>query len=139
MPDTDTQPMNAPSSENPEGEKPPVLSALVKGWKRRCPNCGHSHLFTSYLKVAPTCASCDAELGAVRADDFPPYVTMFLVGHIIVPLILAAEQLYQPDIWVHLAIWPVMAIVLTLTLLPRIKGTIVGLMWHLKIRGDEFQ
>ena len=43
-------------------------------------------LFRSFLKVADTCSVCGEELHHQRADDAPPYFTMFIVGHIVVPL-----------------------------------------------------
>jgi uncharacterized protein (DUF983 family) len=33
--------------------------------------------------------------------------------------------------------WPTATLLLTLLFLPVIKGSVVGLMWHLKLKGDE--
>jgi len=116
-----------------------ALFRMFRGAKGACPNCGKGKLFKKYLKPADQCGVCGTELGHIRADDFPPYVTMFIVGHVIVPLILVAERLYQPETWMHMAVWPVLAIALTLALLPIVKGAIVGLMYHLNLSGDETQ
>ncbi len=120
----------------------PAASRALKmwrGWRQACPNCGEGPLYWKYLKLTPTCHHCGTELGSIRADDFPPYVTMFIVGHIVVPLILFAEQYLAPPTWLHLLVWPVFALFLMLFLLPRAKGAIVGLMCHLRIKGTEFQ
>ncbi len=132
--------VTAASDDVPNGPRPAGLGArLGRGFKHRCPNCGEHHLFRSYLKQVKSCGVCQAELGDIRADDFPPYVTMFLVGHIVVPLILVVEQFYAPSTWIHLALWLPLACIMLFVLMPRVKGAIIGLMWHLRIKGGEFQ
>lgn len=36
--------------------------ALLKGWRRRCPNCGSGPLLKGYLKVRDTCPVCHEDL-----------------------------------------------------------------------------
>lgn len=60
---------------------------------------------------------------------------MMIVGHIVVPLVLVVETAYKPDFWLHLAIWPALAVGLALVLLPCVKGAIVGLQWALGMHG----
>lgn len=114
-----------------------VATSVGRGFKRTCPHCGAKHIFKGYLKVADNCSECTAPVGEIRADDLPPYLTIFLVGHIVVPLLLLVEALYRPPIWLQMAVWPSLTVLLTLLFLPFIKGAAVGLMWHLKIKGDE--
>jgi len=118
-------------------KKPGLLSVLFRGIRRRCPSCGHGRVLHSYLKVMPTCRSCDEPLGHIRADDFPPYITIVIVGHIVVPLILMSERNYSLPTWIHLSIWPTLSLLLLLLILPLAKGACVGLMWHLGLQGDE--
>ncbi len=70
-----------------------------------------------------------------RADDAPPYFTIIIVGHIIVPLLMTVELLYGPPLWVHLSIWLPLTIILSLLILPRVKGGIVGLQWAHRMHG----
>ncbi len=121
-----------------ENERP-VVQVLLRGFRRRCPKCGDGHLFRSYLKPVDHCQNCDEALGHIRADDVPAYFTIMIVGHIVVPLALITEQQYHPSIWVHMSIWIPLLLVMTFTLLPRIKGSLVNLMWHLSLSGDEMQ
>ncbi len=58
--------------------------AMRRGFMGRCPNCGKGKLFRAYLKVNPRCPSCDEDFSHQRADDAPPYLTMLIVGHVIV-------------------------------------------------------
>lgn len=114
-----------------------ILSSIWRGFKRTCPHCGTGHIFSGYLKLSDQCTNCAAPTGEIRADDLPPYVTILIVGHIIVPLLLLVEALYQPALWLQLVFWPTLTLLMTLTFLPFIKGAAVGLMWHLKLKGDE--
>jgi uncharacterized protein (DUF983 family) len=108
--------------------RPPLLAALKRGLCGRCPVCGQAALFAGYLRVRPCCPTCTAPLGRVRADDVPPYFTILVVGHIVVPGMLLLERVAAPPLWVQTAIWVPLTLVLTLALLRPIKGAIVGAM-----------
>lgn len=110
---------------------------MRRGARRVCPSCGNDSLFRRYLKVTDTCGSCGEELHHHRADDAPPYFTIFIVGHLVVPLALWVERLWAPEIWVHVALWLPLVVVTTLLLLPVVKGVIVGLQWALYMHGFE--
>lgn len=117
----------------------PIWQSLARGFRRRCPRCGKGASFSGYLTVIERCTHCREPLGEIRADDMPPYVTIFVVGHLVVPLVLGLERHGAPPAWLHFAIWPALTVVLTLALLPKVKGAVVGLMWALGLRGDERQ
>jgi uncharacterized protein (DUF983 family) len=115
-----------------ETTQPPLRSWLLglrRGASGHCPNCGAAPAFAGYLRVVAHCASCGHALGAYRADDAPPYFTIFAVGHIIVPLMLLLEKSQAPALWIHMAVWLPATIVLSLALLRPIKGAVLGVMW----------
>ena len=66
-------------------------SAMLRGWRGRCPNCGEGRMFRAFLKVADHCPACGEALHHQRADDAPAYFVILIVGHIVVPLVLAVE------------------------------------------------
>jgi hypothetical protein len=76
-----------------------------------------------------------ARTGRPCADDAPPYFTILIVAHIIVPLMLMFEQRLQPPEWQHMALWPPLTVLLCLWLLPRIKGVLIGLQWARRMHG----
>src|SRR5690606_40509412 len=78
-----------------------LWSAMRRGALGRCPECGTGSVFVRYLKVAERCGQCGSELHHHRADDAPPYFTIFIVAHIVVPLCLMVERTWRPEIWVH--------------------------------------
>ena len=106
----------------------PLATAIGRGLLGRCPACGERHLFNGFLKVAPECRRCGAPLGRAQADDAPPYFTILLVGHIVVPLLLITQRMSDPPTWVLSAIFVPLTLVLALGLLRPIKGGTVGLM-----------
>jgi uncharacterized protein (DUF983 family) len=105
--------------------------AILRGFHLCCPNCGIGKLFQSYLRPVSRCAVCGTSIGHIRADDFPPWITIILVGHLLIPFILAAQHI-AVSATMQLAFWIPVTLALTLLLLPRCKGVAIGLMWSLE-------
>jgi len=116
-------------------EDRPLWRALRRGFGRQCPACGEGPIFVGYSKVADACTSCGEDLSHQRADDAPPYFTMLIVGHIIVPLVLLIETNFDLSTWEQLVIWLPVTLFLCLALLPRIKGATVALQWANRMHG----
>ncbi|MDX2257594.1 MAG: DUF983 domain-containing protein [Hyphomicrobiaceae bacterium] len=125
-PGDDAQTVEAPRS---------LYRAMSFGAAQHCPACGTGPLFDGYLKVRESCSACGEELHHQRADDAPPYFTMLIVGHVIVAGVLALEDAYAPSEWVHAAIWGPLTLAMSLWLLPRVKGALIGLQWALRMHG----
>ncbi len=113
------------------------MQAMKRGALCRCPACGEGKLFRKYLKVVDECPSCREEMHHHRADDFPAYLVIFIVGHIVVSLVLAVEVAFQPSYWMHAALWGPLTLALALLLLPPVKGAVVGLQWALRMHGFD--
>ena len=123
------------SIENLLQEERRKWPAIWKGMRAQCPQCGAKTLFSKYLKVSDTCGSCGLDLSGHEADDAPPYFTIFIVGHIIVPVALVVEKFYMPPLYVHALIFCVLAVAVSLLSLPIVKGGVVGLQWALRMHG----
>ncbi|WP_425485211.1 DUF983 domain-containing protein [Hyphomicrobium methylovorum] len=109
--------------------------SIKRGWSCRCPACGTGNLYGKYLKVNDACPVCQAEMYHHRADDAPPYFVMTITGHVIVAGILILEKLASPPTWVQLSIWLPALVLLSLWLLPRVKGSLIGYQWALRMHG----
>ncbi|MBR1289334.1 DUF983 domain-containing protein [Bradyrhizobium ottawaense] len=114
-----------------------LAKAMWRGFRGKCPNCGEGHLFSRFLKVANSCDRCGEELFHQRADDFPAYLVIVVVGHLVVPAILAVETAYAPAVWLQLAVWLPVTLFASLALLQPTKGAIVGLQWQVGMHGFE--
>lgn len=114
-----------------------LWTAVKRGLACRCPACGEGRLFSSYLKVAPSCERCGEALHHHRADDAPPYLTITIVGHVVVPLLLWLELSHEPELWIHFALWLPLTLGLCLALLPPMKGMVVGYQWAMRMHGFD--
>ncbi len=131
--------MNTPSptvwvAEPVEIERP-LGESVRNGLKCRCPACGTGKLYRSYLKTVENCASCGLYIGGHQADDAPPYFTITIVGHIIVSLMLWVELAYEPPMWLHMTLWPILTVVMALAMLPPIKGAIIAWQYAHRMHG----
>jgi uncharacterized protein (DUF983 family) len=114
-----------------------LLPAILNGLRCRCPKCGKGKLFRAYLKVADRCSECGEEFFHHKADDLPPYISIVIVGHILVGLMLHLEMEYAiAPIWYVVTLVP-LALVLPLAILPSVKGAVVGLQWANRMHGFD--
>ena len=75
---------------------------------------------------------CGLDFETIRSDDVPPYFTIVIVGHLVVPLLLLIEQMSSPPTWLTLSVCLPLTLLLTLSLLPFIKGAVMGAIWSSK-------
>ncbi|HJS85397.1 MAG TPA: DUF983 domain-containing protein [Acetobacteraceae bacterium] len=116
------------SAAQPAWPVPPLLPAIARGLFGHCPACGEARAFRGFLKIVPTCPACAAPLGSARADDAPPYFTILVVGHIVVPSMLLLERAQNPPDWEVAAIFLPLTAILCVALLRPIKGGVLGAM-----------
>ena len=116
-------------------EDRPLWPALIKGWRRRCPNCGNGPILKGYLKVRDHCPVCREDLTPQRADDGPAYLTILIVGHLMAPALLLVFETFRPEPLTLFTIFTVGCAALSLYLLPRLKGAIVGYQWARQLHG----
>lgn len=112
-------------------------TVVGRGARNRCPVCGRGRVFAGYLRLVEACGHCGAPLGRLRADDAPPYFTILLAGHLLVPPVLWIEKTYGPPMWLHMALWLPLFTLACILLLRPVKGATVGLMTRLGITGTE--
>jgi uncharacterized protein (DUF983 family) len=112
---------------------PSMATAVGRGLMGRCPACGKSHLFNGFLRVVTECSNCHAPLGLARADDAPPYITILITGHVVVPLLFWVDRMGEPPIWLMSAIFLPLTFFLALGLLRPVKGGTVGMMLTLNM------
>jgi uncharacterized protein (DUF983 family) len=111
--------------------------AFVRGLRGRCPACGEGSMFRKFLKVNDACPNCGEELHHHRADDFPAYLVIVIVGHLLVPVILAVETEFAPAYWVHALLWGPAVLTMTVGLIQPVKGAVVAMQWFLGMHGFE--
>lgn len=105
------------------------VSPVSAGFNCRCPRCGRGRLFFGYLNVVERCESCGLELGAMDTGDGPAVFVMFIVLILTVPLVFLVWGLFDPPIWLHAILWPIVVTGLSLALLRPAKGIMIGLQF----------
>ena len=113
----------------------PLRPALLRGWRRRCPQCGAGPLMRGYLAVRPSCSVCGENLSHQRADDGPAYATILIVGHVMAPLLLWSFIHFRPDPMILATVAGIGCVGLSLFLLPRLKGMFVAIQWARRMHG----
>ncbi|PJE25990.1 Uncharacterized conserved protein, DUF983 family [Pseudooceanicola antarcticus] len=124
--------MTTQTHAEPERELKP---AVLRGLKSRCPHCGEGKLFSRYLKVRDCCSACGEELYHHRADDGPAYLTILIVAHVMGFVMHASFGYLKDDPLTLALLLCAMATVLSLLMLPRMKGLLVGIQWAKRMHG----
>lgn len=115
----------------------PLFRSIGRGVAHRCPACGQGRLFRRYLKVADACATCEHPLKCYPADDGPAYLTILLVGHLIIAPLLLFPIVWESPAYYSVPILLGALTIVTLNALPRIKGGWIGLMYALQVTDRE--
>lgn len=124
-----------------ENEQPGTVSqrdwrtAVRRGFLGRCPACGKGRLFARFLKSAPECSHCGLAFGGHQADDFPAYIVILLLGHILVPTMIEVNHALDIPLGWQAAIWPSLAFVLALALIQPVKGAVIAFQWARRMHG----
>jgi uncharacterized protein (DUF983 family) len=110
----------------------PALALAVRG---RCPACGEGHLFAHFLKPVPACAHCGQRWDLHQADDFPSYIVILLLGHILVPLMIEVNSAFAIPLGWQAAIWPTLAFLLAVAMIQPVKGGVIAFQWTRRMAG----
>ncbi|MCG9917005.1 MAG: DUF983 domain-containing protein [Phenylobacterium sp.] len=99
---------------------------LAHGVMGRCPNCGQGPLFVGFLKVAPACSACGQDLARADSGDGPAVFVILIAGFLVAFAALYVELAFRPPIWLHLALWMPLTVVVSLGLLRPLKGLMLA-------------
>ncbi len=147
MPDTAMEPITAEPEDLAGGDgapfgldetgRPirPLWPAIRRGLMGRCPRCGTGPLFESFLRTHDHCAVCGQTFSHHRADDGPAYLTILIVGHLMAPILLTTYLAMDANPMVVFGVAGGAAVVLSLLLLPRLKGMLVAIQWAKYMHG----
>ena len=126
--------MSINQDQSKEALSKPVVgkTALWRGIKGTCPRCGQGKLFKRYLQQAESCDHCGEEIGNLRADDGPAWLTILVIGHIVAPFIAFFALNEKYPAWLMMGILITAIIALVFILLPRCKGLFIAALWLIR-------
>ncbi len=107
--------------------------ALSRGVQARCPVCGGSRIFDGYLSLRSACARCGTQLSELPADDAPPWLTMFIVLHLVIGMVMLLGRTTTLETTSTLLLVLPVAALLCLMLLRPVKGVVVALLLKLDV------
>lgn len=64
-----------------------------------------------------------------QADDFPAYIGIFVVGHLLAPVVIAMIGTFGMSAWATLAIILPLAVVMLIGMLQPTKGGVIAFLW----------
>jgi uncharacterized protein (DUF983 family) len=109
-----------------------LSSAISRGLRGRCPQCGEGRLFAGFLTLRPRCDRCGLDYAFADAGDGPAIFVILIAGFIVVFAALITEVLYRPPFWVHAVLWVPLILIVTLAPLRLSKGLLIALQFHHK-------
>jgi uncharacterized protein (DUF983 family) len=135
-PDSVTARAIASSAEKSSNGRRDFTLAVWRGFLGRCPKCGKGAMFGAYLRVNPRCPVCHEDLSPQRADDAPAYMTLLIVCHVIGAGVLVSDDILpRAPLIVVVSFWLAATALMSLLILPRMKGVVVGYQWALGMHG----
>lgn len=116
-------------------EQRDLRAAMIRGLKGCCPACGEARLFGRFLKPVAHCPACGQNWAHQRADDLPAYLVVLILGHILVPIVVAVNLRYDMPMWAQMTLWPGLALAIALMMIQPAKGLVIGLQWARRMHG----
>jgi uncharacterized protein (DUF983 family) len=110
----------------------PPISPISAGLAGRCPRCGDGRMFSGFVDVAPHCENCGLDYSFADSGDGPAVLIALFGGFAVLGLALWTEIAYQPPIWVHMAIFLPLTVIVCLGLLRPFKGLLIALQYRNK-------
>jgi len=116
-------------TEITEAARPTLWQALKRGLLGKCPACGEAKLFGRFLKPVACCPSCGRDWTVQRADDFPAYLVVLVLGHLLIPVVVEVNLMFDMSMAAQMLLWPALAIAGALAMIQPAKGFVIALIW----------
>jgi uncharacterized protein (DUF983 family) len=87
-------------------------------------------LFAGVVRFAPACRRCGLDFQAFNVGDGPAAILTLLIGGLVAGLAIALELAVSPPWWVHLLLWPPVALALVAGSLRLGKAALVALEYR---------
>jgi uncharacterized protein (DUF983 family) len=105
---------------------------LKRGLLSLCPACGHAPLFDGLLTIKPKCLVCGTDFAGADSGDGPAVFVILVAGALCVPLVLIAQLVFKPPVWLlGLIVLPLTGAV-CIGLLRPFKAMLFAMQWHHK-------
>jgi uncharacterized protein (DUF983 family) len=110
--------------------------AARRGITCKCPRCGQAPLFRKWLKSVDHCAACRQDWSHHRADDFPAYIAILVVGHLLAPVMIAMADTSLSPLAIIAILIP-LSVAMMLGMLQPTKGAVIAVQWWHGLHGFQ--
>ncbi len=100
----------------------------------KCPVCGKGKLYKSYLKIAEACDRCGTHFKAAATGDGPVVFVILIAGCIACAGLFYSFIALDWPVPRLLIVWPTVAVIISLILMPMLKGLMVASQLRHKVR-----
>ena len=112
-------------------QPPPWWLAGLRG---TCPRCGKGKLYAGILAIRDQCTVCGLDLRIHDSGDGPAVIVMFFVSIIVMAMAFWVEFRFEPPLWVHLILLPIVTIPLAVGMMRPLKAAMVALQFQHRSR-----
>ena len=98
--------------------------------------CGQGSLFCGLLTVVTRCPICDFSFESHDAGDGPVFFAISISAIVVTLLAVWVELAYAPPMWMHLVLWSVVILLLSIGILRVSTAALIGLQYRHE-RKDE--
>ncbi len=118
-----------------ELETRPLASAIITGFRGKCPSCGTGDLFSHQLYIKDNCEHCQEELHHHRADDLPAYLNILVVGHVVLGVMMIVMGWQLLEMWPLIGVTVAAAVFVAVLMMRPLKGAVLGAQWAMRMHG----
>ncbi len=104
----------------------PPLSPVATGLAGACPRCGEGRLYDGFISLKPACSACGLDYDFADAGDGPAVFVILIAGFLVVGLALFVEVKYEPPLWLHLAVFLPLTLIVCLGMLRPLKAMFIA-------------
>lgn len=115
----------ATNVSNIAGAYHPTDNPMKTGILGRCPRCQEGHLFTGYLKLAPSCEVCGLDYSFADPADGPAFFAMTIAAVPTLAFAVWFQVTFNTPIWLHLFTTIPLTLFACMALLRPLKGWLV--------------
>ena len=97
-----------------------------------CPECKKGKIFKNFLEIKEKCEFCKLKLSDHDCGDGPMFFAILILSIFIVSLAIITDIYFSPPLWVHIIVWGIIIILLSIILIKYLK--LLFLVLHYKYR-----
>lgn len=104
---------------------------IKTGWACKCPRCKKGDLYKPgfTMDIRESCPECGLDYTRNDSADGPAVFLIFILGFMLVPTALIVDWAFGWPLWLHVIVWGVLALTLTIGALRPLKAYIIALQY----------